>query len=120
MSFKTADGQKAFGSIFKQRKYDEAHAKSTNEKAQKSKSAVETPKAIVEAHGPAVAVKFRHSFDAGKHSVMSEHPDGFIHRSEHPSAEAAHAHGMKLGTTPVDENAQQSAPSEDDGLADLV
>jgi hypothetical protein len=66
---------------------------------------------IAEEHGPATSIQIQHDHDMGHHTVMSEHPDGHQHQSDHhESAEAAHEHARKLSGV----GAQESEGGEED------
>lgn len=52
--------------------------------------------AVAAEHGPAHEVHMMHDHEGGRHHVMSMHPDGHQHESEHGSVEEAHEHGKKL------------------------
>lgn len=51
---------------------------------------------MAEMHGPATEVHIQHEHEMGVHHVMSTHPDGHVHESDHESAEMAHEHAKKL------------------------
>lgn len=132
MAFETKDKTKKFGSAYRAKRYDEAHAEPEQKEAQKP---AEEPKAenenqsshpVVAEHGKAHTVHIKHDHAAGKHHVHSTHDDGHENMSEHGSAQEAHEEGGRLaGVDAKDENpdeAQQGALSEEDGfeMPDLV
>ena len=56
----------------------------------------EAPEQIVKEHGPATTVHISHDHKSGKHHVVSTHPDGHVHTSDHATAGEAHAAAGKL------------------------
>jgi hypothetical protein len=110
------------------RQYSNADAWRTAKRTQSDPKAKKTPPAdmhddemggeepedgaqIAEEHGPATSVQIQHDHDMGHHAVMSEHPDGHQHMSDHhESAEAAHEHAKKLSGV----GAQESEGGEED------
>lgn len=50
--------------------------------------------AVAQQHGPANMVEVTHM--GNQHHVMSQHPDGHVHESDHGDAAMAHAHAGKL------------------------
>ena len=52
--------------------------------------------AIAQQNGPAHMVEINHDHQQNIHHVMSQHPNGFVHESDHPDVESAHKHAHKL------------------------
>jgi hypothetical protein len=112
MAFKTADGERSFGSGFRAKKYDEHHAPAERKEesrtnamgmSKKSQPAAENkedegmnPESVVAEHGKATTVHVKHDHVANKHHVTSTHEDGHVHESDHASSADAHEHGKKL------------------------
>src|SRR5271156_5909848 len=69
--------------------------------------------AIAEQHGPATEVHVMHEHEMGAHHVMSQHPDGHMHESDHESAEAAHEHGKKLAMGGGEGHSEEPEGEED-------
>ena len=68
---------------------------------------------IAEQHGPATEVHIQHEHEMGVHHVVSEHPDGHHHESDHESAEKAHEHGKKLaGAGGAEEHSEPDGDEE--------
>jgi hypothetical protein len=153
---------KKFGSIFAGKKYDQDHTEDgmhsegmskespeheskespdfeagEQEGAQESEgkerdgSDFETHPVTAE-HGKAHKVTIHHDHEAGRHTVMSHHPDGHVHTNVHEHAHKAHDEARQLAAVPPagkEENdekdskwgtpgkAQQSPDSENDGFA---
>ena len=68
--------------------------------------------AVAAEHGPASTVTVHHDHAAKKHHVVSRHPDGHMHTSDHASAADAHDHAAQLGGEANTEN-NDKAPNED-------
>jgi hypothetical protein len=74
--------------------------------------------AVVAEHGPAHKVVIEHDHAAGKHSVISHHESGHVHKSEHGSAQEAHDHGMIAAGLSSDENtAEKEAEIHPDSMS---
>jgi hypothetical protein len=82
-----------FGSAFVGRRHDEAHSEP---KARTESVDVKAPHAVVEEHGAATKVEVTHDHEGGKHSLKSQHPDGFENASEHSSPKEAYDEATKL------------------------
>lgn len=68
---------------------------------------------MAEMHGPATEVHIQHEHEMGVHHVMSTHPDGHMHESDHESAEMAHEHGKKLAGVGGDRASDHDGPEGD-------
>ena len=83
----------------------------------------EAPEQVAKEHGPATTVHISHDHKSGKHHVVSTHPDGHVHTSDHASAGEAHAAAGKLsasGEPPAEEagaGAGMGAAPEADGFS---
>ena len=136
--FPTDDGEKKFGSKFRQRKYNEMHAASKGEgtgdthgmQAGKDSPTADTkdrdlmgqqeqtaenPRDLVQAHGPAHSVHVHHNAEDNSSEVISHHGDGHMHKSTHKDRKAAHQHaaglsGIDLGQAGDIEPARDLAP----------
>jgi hypothetical protein len=138
--FKTADGEKSFGSGFRAKKYDEFHSKPTEHKeesrtnamgmSKKSQPAAENkedegmnhedPKQVVAEHGPATTVHIRHDRVANKHHVTSTHDDGHVAESDHPDVVSAHEHGKQLaGAEGKEEDPDEFGSQADNSSGDM-
>jgi len=134
MAFQSKDG-KSFGSKFVAKRRDTEHDKASqvmgatspepamgaekpaaNEPEQKPQ---ENPDQVVATHGPASTIHVAHDHKAGKHHVISTHPDGHVHESEFKSAKEAHDAASKLsgGDQPMSEQPEAAAAPESDGFA---
>src|SRR5271157_4474622 len=135
MAFQSKDG-KSFGSKFVAKRRDTEHDKASqvmgatspepamgaekpaaNEPEQKPQ---ENPEQVVATHGPATQVTVHHDHKSNKHHIVSRHPDGHIHTSDHNSAQEAHDAAAKLsgGDQPVGtEQPEAAAAPSPDGFA---
>jgi hypothetical protein len=50
----------------------------------------EAPEQVAQEHGPATTVHVSHDHKNKKHHVVSTHPDGHVHTSDHENAGEAH------------------------------
>jgi len=78
-------------------------------------------KSDAQAHGAASKVTVTHDHAAGRHMVTSQHKDGHLHTSEHPTASAAHASARHLGGV-MPKAAPKAAPEpeEEDEYSHLL
>jgi|SRR5271157_190438 len=70
----------------------------------------EAPEQVAKEHGPATTVHVSHDHKGKKHHVVSTHPDGHVHTSDHASAGDAHtAAGALSGTgqAPAEPNPEE-------------
>jgi len=120
---------KRFGSIFAGRKKDAMDAqheaaetpefeKGEQEGMKEKPEAVEStdPKQVVAKHGKASSVSVTHDYKANKHQVVSTHPDGHVHTSDHPSSKDAHNEAQQLAgesTLPTETEEPTAAPESD-------
>lgn len=145
--FSAKDGKK-FGSIYKQRRYDEAHTsdeKETKTPTQEHEDK-ETPefeageqegkteseheneeskdgKAVVAAHGKAHSVHVHHDHKNNKHKVVSHHEDGHMHEADYDTAADAHKHATDLGAADegdLSQENQAAAPATNAGGDDIA
>jgi hypothetical protein len=129
--FQSKSGKK-FGSAFVGKRHDQEHdkmAKSVLEEspaheeketpefeageqegAKEGTENTEQPSQVAAEHQPATSVTTHHSKD--KHVVVSRHPDGHMHMSQHKSHADAHAAAAQLSGAGQDENTNKS-PNED-------
>jgi len=70
--------------------------------------------AVAAEHGPAVSVTTHHDHKNNKHKVVSHHPDGHMHTSDHQSQQDAHDAAGKLGGT----DSQNAGAPEGDQMGD--
>jgi hypothetical protein len=101
-----SDPNKKFGSVFRQRKYDEVHAPKKNE-ADELESAEQNHEGVKE-HGPAHTVHIEHKNN--KHTVKSLHDDGHEENTEHETAEEAHEEGKRRAMEAAEESPEQALP----------
>ncbi len=73
--------------------------------------------AVAAEHSPATSVTLHHSKDS--HVVVSRHPDGYQHMSQHASHKEAHAAAAKLSGEQHTENSDSAPNSEQTSDADL-
>jgi hypothetical protein len=128
---KTSD--RKFGSVWRQRKFDEYHAgeqpsgNESNQKAtpthhgeEKDEQTV-APKAaadVAKEHGAATSVHYEHDHEGGNHTVTSTHEDGHTHEAAYKSPAEAYQAGGELSATDVKRREhpdQQGAESEERG-----
>jgi hypothetical protein len=69
---------------------------------------------VASEHGPAVSVSTHHDHKNNKHKVISHHPDGHVHVSDHQSQQDAHNAAGKLGGT----DSQNAGAPEGDQTGD--
>lgn len=129
--FTSKDGMKKAGSKFVTDKYDKFHGPDEHKaepitnafgESKKSQPAAKNkqdegmnheehdPKQVVSEHGKATNITIHHDDVAGKHKVMSHHPDGHMEESDHASAAEAHEHGKQLAG--ADENPEENPEDE--------
>ena len=80
----------------------------------------EAPEQVAQEHGPATTVHVSHDHKSNKHHVVSTHPDGHVHTSDHASAGDAHkAAGALSGGDQAPAGEAQAAPAapEADGFS---
>jgi hypothetical protein len=69
---------------------------------------------VASEHGKAVTVSTHHDHKNNKHKVISHHPDGYVHVSDHQSQQDAHTAAGKLGGT----DSQNAGAPEGDQTGD--
>lgn len=69
-------------------------------------------------HGPATSVTTHHDHKAGKHVVISQHPDGHMNMSQHKSHAEAHKASAQL-SGPANEENTDKKPNADAGQGDM-
>jgi hypothetical protein len=74
--------------------------------------------AVAAEHGPAASVTTHHDHKAGKHMVVSHHPDGHMHSSQHKSHADAHAAAKQLSGPANEENTDKD-PNADAGQGNM-
>lgn len=131
--FQSKSGKK-FGSAYVGKRHDMEHDKanqvmqdtSAHEKAEtpefergeqegqkEAPEQNEQPSQVVSEHGPATHVTVHHDHKNNKHHVVSHHSSGYMHTSDHGSAQEAHDAASVLGG--AEPSAQAEAAPEAGG-----
>jgi hypothetical protein len=99
-------------------KFSAAHAEAEPNNVKASPEGVDAG-AVAAEHGPASHVTIHHDHKGGKHMVVSRHPSGHMHTSEHGSAPDAHKAAAQLGGEANTENEGSAANEEQMGGGDM-